>query len=81
MSKKITYIKTSSLTRKVAQLAAAFILCIATVTIWLNVSIQGKNLLAENSLVLAENILLQTSHSAQNYIETGDVESLHLLTD
>ena len=81
MSKKITYIKTSSLTRKFSQLAGAIVLIIASITIWLNVSIQGNNLLSENSLVLAENILLQTSHSAQNYIETGDIESLHQLTD
>ncbi|NVK23625.1 MAG: hypothetical protein HWE10_01745 [Gammaproteobacteria bacterium] len=81
MSKKVTYIKTSSLTRKIGQLAAAIVLLAAAITIWLNVSVQGKNLVSENSLVLADNILLQTSHSAQVYIESGDIASLNHLTD
>lgn len=81
MSKKVTYIKTSSLTRKISQLAAAIVLIAAAITIWLNVSVQGKNLVSENSLVLAENILLQTSHSAQTYIESGDIDSLNHLAD
>lgn len=81
MTKKLTYIKTSSLTRKLTQLAAAIILTIAAVTIWLNVSFQGEAMVEENSVVLAENILLQTSHSASKYIESDDISALDQLTD
>ncbi len=81
MTKKVTYVKTSSLARKLGQLAAALMLSIAVVSMWLNVSYQGKDLLNENAEVLAKSILLQTSHSAQKYIESEDMEALHQLTD
>ena len=81
MTKKLTYIKTSSLGRKIGQLSAAFMLTVAVITIWLNVSVQGNSLLTENAQVLAENILLQTSHSAQSYIENDDQDSLQQLTE
>lgn len=81
MAKKVTYVKTSSLARKLGQLAAALMLSIAVVSMWLNVSYQGKDLLNENAEVLAKSILLQTSHSAQKYIESEDIEALHQLTD
>lgn len=81
MAKKVTYVKTSSLARKLGQLATALVLTIAVVTMWLNVSSQGKDLLSENAEVLAKNILLQTSHSAQKYIESDDIDALHQLAD
>ena len=81
MAKKVTYVKTSSLARKLGQLAAALMLSIAVVSMWLNVSYQGKDLLNENAEVLAKSILLQTSHSAQKYIESEDIEALNQLTD
>jgi len=81
MAKKVTYVKTSSLARKIGQLAAALMLAVAVVSMWFNVSYQGKELLSENAEVLAKSILLQTSHSAQKYIETDDLEALHQLTD
>ena len=81
MAKKVTYVKTSSLTQKIGQLAAALILVVAVVSMWFNVSYRGKNLLSENAEVLANNILLQTSHSAQKYIENDDIEALHQLAD
>ncbi len=81
MAKKVTYVKTSSLARKVGQLAAALVLSIAVISMWFNVSYQGKELLSENAEVLAQNILLQTSHSAQRYIENDDLDALHQLTD
>jgi uncharacterized membrane protein affecting hemolysin expression len=81
MSKKITYVKTSSLSKKFAQLAAAIMLIIVLASIWFNVSSQGESMLSENAQVLARNILLQTSHSAQRYIENDELPSLHHLTE
>lgn len=81
MSKKLTYIKTSSLNRKFTQLVTAFVLLIVTISLWLNVSSQGEAMLEENAIVLAENILLQTSHSARTYISEDDINSLDQLTD
>lgn len=81
MAKKVTYVKTSSLARKLGQLAAAVMLSVAVISMWLNVSYQGKDLLNENAEVLAKSILLQTSHSAQNYIANDDLDALHQLTD
>lgn len=81
MAKKVTYIKTSSLGRKIGQLSAAFMLIVAVISIWFNVSVQGSSLLSENAQVLAENILVQTSHSAQTYIEDDDIEALDKLTE
>ncbi|MBU2917766.1 hypothetical protein KO505_07290 [Psychrosphaera sp. F3M07] len=81
MSKKLTYIKTSSLNRKFTQLGFAVVLLIVTISLWLNVSNQGRAMLEENSIVLAENILLQTSHSAKTYISQDDIKSLDHLTD
>ncbi|GHB57297.1 hypothetical protein GCM10008107_02750 [Psychrosphaera saromensis] len=81
MSKKLTYIKTSSLNRKFTQLVTAFVLLIVTISLWLNVSSLGKAMLEENSIVLAENILLQTSNSARTYISQDDISSLDDLTD
>lgn len=81
MAKKLTYVKTSSLAQKIGQLAAALMLIIAVVSMWLNVSYQGKDLLSENAEVLAKSILLQTSHSAQKYIENEDIDALHQLAD
>ena len=81
MSKTVTYIKTSSINRKLAQLAAAIILLIITLNIWATIIYEGENLLDENALVLADNILLQTSHSAGMYITNDDMTSLSQLTD
>ena len=81
MAKKVTYVKTSSLARKLGQLAAALILTVAVITMWFNVSHQGKELLNENAEVLAKSILLQTSHSAQKYIQSEDISALDQLTD
>lgn len=81
MSKKITYIKTSSLTRKFSQLAAAFMLSILALNLWFNVSNQGQAMLNENATILANNILMQTSHSAKTYIESDNIEALNILTD
>lgn len=80
MTKKITYVKTSSLTRKIGQLAAALGLIVAVFSMWLNVSNQGKALVSENAQVLAKSILQQTSHSAKAYIQNEDIEALHQLT-
>ena len=81
MSKTVTYIKTSSISRKFAQLIAAVILLIVTLNIWVNIDSEGDILLEENALVLADNILLQTAHSASRYIEKDDIEALEQLTD
>jgi len=81
MSKKVTYIKTSSISRKFSQLIAAIVLLIVTLNIWLNINQEGDTLLQENVLVLADNILLQTSHSASRYIENDDIDALEQLTD
>ena len=81
MSKKVTYIKTSSISRKFFQLIAAVVLLIVTLNIWLNIHQEGDTLLEENALVLADNILLQTSHSASHYIENDQLDALEQLTD
>lgn len=81
MTTKVTYVKTTSLNQKFSQIVAALVLLIITVNIWLNVFSQGKDMIDENTQVLADNILLQTSHSAKYYIQTDDLTSLAHLTE
>lgn len=81
MSRQITYVKTSSLNRKFFQLLGALLLFVVSLNIWLNINSKGELLLNENVLVLADNILLQTSHSAAFYIENDDLDSLQQLTE
>ncbi len=80
MSRKVTYIKTSSINRKIFQLLMAVALIIVTLNLWVDINQKGEQLLAENAIVLAENILKQTSNSAAFYIVNDDVSSLDLLT-
>jgi uncharacterized membrane protein affecting hemolysin expression len=81
MSKKVTYIKTSSINRKFSQLIAAVVLLIVTLNIWASISSNGRTLVSENAQVLADNILLQTAHSAAHYIEANDTRALNTLAD
>lgn len=81
MSKKVTYIKTSSINRKFSQLIAAVVLLIVTLNIWASISANGETLINENAQVLADNILLQSAHSAAHYIENEDTDALHTLAD
>jgi len=81
MSKTVTYIKTSSINRKLAQIASAIVLLVITLNIWVTIKYEGESLLDENALVLADNILLQTSHSAGAYIANDDLLALEQLTD
>lgn len=81
MATKVTYIKTSSISRKILQLLMGVALVITTLTIWLDIKSKGEDLLAENAIVLADNILKQTSHSAATYIQNEDFASLNTLTD
>jgi uncharacterized membrane protein affecting hemolysin expression len=81
MSKKVTYIKTSSISRKFSQLIAAIVLLIVTLNIWASINFNGHTLIEENAQVLADNILLQSSHSAAYYIANEDIDSLNALTE
>lgn len=79
MSKKITYIKTSSVNKKFLQLFVAVVLLIVSLNIWLGISVSGKQLITENTDVLADNILQQTSHTAAAYIQTDNIGGLDIL--
>ena len=79
-TKKITYIKTSSLNRKFSQIVAAIVLVIMAFNLWLNVFYKSEYLLDENVQVLADNILLQTAHNARLFIEQDDIRALQQLT-
>lgn len=79
MSKKITYIKTSSVNKKFLQLFVAIVLLIVSLNIWLGISVSGKQIISENTNVLADNILQQTSHSAAAYIQSDNIEGLDIL--
>ncbi|MBU2880871.1 hypothetical protein KO525_16105 [Psychrosphaera sp. B3R10] len=81
MSKKVTYIKTSSINRKFSQLIAAIVLLIVTLNIWASINFNGQTLINENAQVLADNILVQSSHSAAHYIENNDIEALNTVTE
>lgn len=80
MSKKVTYIKTSSINRKFSQLIAAVVLLVFALNIWSSINANGHTLIQENAQVLADNILIQSSHSAAQYIAKGDIDSLNILT-
>ena len=79
MSTKVTYVKTSSFSKKMLQLMLAVALVVVTLSLWSDINDKGENLLAENALVLADNVLQQTSHTAKHYIEAGDTEGLAIL--
>lgn len=81
MSKKVTYIKTSSINRKFSQLIAAIVLLIVTLNIWASINFNGQTLINENAQVLADNILVQSSHSAAYYIASNDIEALNTVTE
>lgn len=81
MGTKVTYIKTSSISRKILQLLMGVALVITTLTIWTDIKYKGEDLLAENAIVLADNILKQTSHSAAAYIQDNNLAALGTLTE
>ncbi len=80
MSKKVTYIKTSSINKKFLQLFVAVTLLFVSLNIWVGISSSGKTLISENTDVLADNILQQTTFSAASYIQSDDLSGLELLT-
>lgn len=81
MATKVTYIKTSSFSKKILQLLAAVALVVVTLTLWADIKQKGEAVLVENAIVLAKNILKQTSHSASFYMENKDQASLDHLTE
>ena len=81
MATKVTYIKTSSFSKKILQLLAAVALVVVTLTLWSDIKQKGEAVLIENAIVLAKNILKQTSHSASFYIANKDQASLDHLTE
>ena len=81
MSKTVTYIKTSSFNNKMSQIMASLVLLIVVLNIAFSIIYKGDRLLEENAQVLADNLLLQTSHSASWYIISNDIHSLEHLTE
>ncbi|WP_210559776.1 AhpA/YtjB family protein [Psychrosphaera aestuarii] len=81
MATKVTYIKTSSVSKKLLQLLIAIALVIFTLSLWADIKTKGNDLLAENAIVLADNLLQQTGHSAAYYILKGDTDALAVLTE
>ncbi|GAA0297087.1 AhpA/YtjB family protein [Psychrosphaera haliotis] len=80
MATKVTYIKTSSVNKKLLQLLAGVVLVIFTLSLWVDIKTKGNQLLEESAIVLADNLLQQSSHSAAYYISENDIESLEILT-
>lgn len=79
MATKVTYIKTSSIRRKMFQLLGAVALLMVTLSLWLDINQKGEDLLVENAMVLADNVMQQTAHTARHHIQTGDSDSLDVL--